>query len=490
MMDHYLHISFDAAKGLQQQLRQWLVDAILQGRFPASEALPSCRQLAEQLSVSRNTVALVYESLLDKGYLISRPRSGYYLHPAYQQATAQSTASIAPSSSDTPGAVKWGHRIQNSAIALPGALKPRDWERFKYPFTYGQADSLLFPRRAWRQAEREMLNTQNLSYWACDSRDQDDPELIEQLRTRVLPKRGIFAKPQQILITMGSQNALYLAARLLTGPGVRVGIENPGYPDARNMFQLNQADIRLHDVDAQGLVVDAALSQCQYVYVTPSHQVPTGVTMSAARRDALWRMAQQHDQVLIEDDYDADLHLGQHPMPALKSQDTSGRIIYMSSFSKSLAPGLRIGYMVADEELIDELRALRRLMYRHPPLNMQRQLAHFLAQGDYDAHLRNYRTTYRSKHDKLQASVQRYLGNCHYTTSEGAASFWLATPNHIDTRKLAWAAAQRSIMIEPGHSHFLGESCPSIYFRLGLHAILTERIEPGVQLLADAMSAC
>ena len=492
MIDHYLHIRFAAGEGLQQQLRQWLVDAILSGIFPPHEALPSCRQLAEQLHISRNTVALVYESLLDKGYLVSRPRSGYYLHPAYHEVPPPHHAP-APSHPTAPDPqalrVQWSQRVRDSAAALHGALKPRDWEQFRYPFAYGQADSQLFPRRAWRDAERHMLSTKNLAYWACDSRDQDDPELIEQLRTRVLPKRGIWAQPRQILITMGSQNALYLTARLLTGPGVRVGMENPGYPDARNMFQLHHADIRLHDVDAQGLVVDASLQDCQYIYVTPSHQVPTGVTLSSARRQALWAMAQQHDQVLIEDDYDADLHLADDPQPALKSCDTQGRIIYMSSFSKSLAPGLRMGYIVADEELIDELRALRRLMYRHPPLNLQRQLAYFLAQGDYDAHLRNYRDTYRRKHAQLQSALQRHLDSCSYSTSLGAASFWLTAPDGVDTQRLTWAAARRSIMIEPGGSHFLGEHCPHRFFRLGLHAIALERIEPGVQLLADTLAS-
>lgn len=506
MIDHYLHIRFDPALSLQQQLRQLLVDAILRGIFPAHEPLPSCRQLAQQLSISRNTVALVYESLLDKGYLISKPRSGYYLHPDYHgvhddgaPAVATPTAPVQRSSADhaaplpdmpatAPSALQWTGRIQRSATALHGALKPNDWGRFTYPFAYGQADHLLFPRRAWRQAERDLLSAENLDHWAADSADQDDAELIEQLRTRVLPKRGIWARPSQILVTMGSQNALYLLAQLLTGPGVRVGLENPGYRDAWNMFTLNGAAISLHDVDAQGLVVDESLAPCQYVYVTPSHQVPTGVTLSAARREALWRMAHRHDQVLIEDDYDADLNLSGHSLPALKADDTCGRVIYLSSFSKTLAPGLRIGYMVADDDLIDELRAMRRLMYRHPPLNLQRQLARFLAQGDYDAHLRHYRTAYRHKHAQLQEALQRDLPECRYTTSEGAASFWLRAPDGIDTQRLAWAAARRSIMIEPGNCHFLGERRPHSHFRLGLHAIRPERIAPGIQLLADTLA--
>lgn len=493
MIDHYLHIDFDPAHSLQHQLRQCLVDAILQGIFPVDEPLPSCRQLAQQLSISRNTVALVYESLLDKGYLISKPRSGYYLHSDYHSvadvATAQAPVSggVPDAASQHPAPVPWSCRVVQSATAFYGTLKPKNWAHFKYPFAYGQSDNDLFPRRAWRLAERELLNQENLSLWTADNADRDDPELIEQLRTRVLPKRGIWARPENILITLGSQNALYLLARLLTGPGVRVGIENPGYRDAWNMFTLNKAKISLHPVDSEGLIVDSALTGCQYVYVTPSHQVPTGVTLSAARRTALWNMACQHDQILIEDDYDADLNLSQHPLPALKASDTQGRVIYLSSFSKSLAPGLRIGYVVADEELIDEMRALRRLMYRHPPLNIQRLLARFLAQGDYDAHLRQYRSAYRAKHAKLHDAVEQHLRGCSYSTSEGAASFWMAAPDGVDTQKLAWAAAQRSIMIEPGTSHFLDMQGSTRHFRLGLNGIRPERIVPGIQLLSDTL---
>lgn len=495
MIDHYLHIDFDPAHSLQQQLRQCLVDAILRGIFPVDEPLPSCRQLSQQLSVSRNTVALVYESLLDKGYLISKPRSGYYLHPDYHHvagaghvapvSTAQAVNGM--SEGQAQGGVQWSSKVVQSAGHFYGTLKPKNWAHFKYPFAYGQSDSDLFPRRAWRLAERDLLNQENLSLWTADNADRDDPELIEQLRTRVLPKRGIWARPENILITLGSQNALYLLARLLTGPGIRVGIENPGYRDAWNMFTLNKAQVSLHPVDAEGLVVDDALSRCQYVYVTPSHQVPTGVTLSAARRRALWQMACRHDQIVIEDDYDADLNLSQHPLPALKSADTQGRVIYLSSFSKSLAPGLRIGYVVADEELIDEMRALRRLMYRHPPFNIQRLLARFLAQGDYDAHLRQYRTAYRAKHAQLHAAVEKHLGGCAYSTSEGAASFWMAAPEGVDTQKLAWAAAQRSIMIEPGTSHFLDGTGSTRHFRLGLNGIRAERIVPGIQLLSDTL---
>lgn len=495
MIDHYFHLDFRHERGLQEQLRESLVHAILQGIFPPDEPLPSCRQLSQQLSVSRNTVALVYESLLEKGYLQSRPRSGYYLHPDYRCPASMPAAHDGAPEARVPrfGAQadgrepRWSARLQRHPSQRQGVLRPSNWREYDYPFVYGQADPGLFPLQAWRKASRELLRPGRSDAWVGDAMDQDDPELIEQLRTRVLPKRGIRAAPGEILVTLGSQNALALLSMLLMGPGVRVGIESPGFRDAWNVFEMQGAEVSLHGVDEEGIRIDDRLAGCDYVYVMPSHQVPTGVTLSPARRTRLWSQAHRRDQIIIEDDYDADLDLASHPLPALKADDHHGRVIYLSSLSKCLAPGLRMGYLVADEELVRELRALRRLMYRHPPLNNQRMLALFLGQGEYDAHLRRFRAAQACKHDLLRGAIDRHLGDCRYADGAGAAAFWLRAPEGINTQKLTWAASRRSIMIEPGFRHFFDETPEDRHFRLGFQAIPAERIEPGVALLAEVM---
>ncbi|EGI76429.1 GntR family transcriptional regulator [Hylemonella gracilis ATCC 19624] len=502
VIDHYFHLEFERTRGLQEQLREALVDAILHGAFPPDEPLPSCRDLSRQLSVARNTVALVYESLLEKGFLQSRPRSGYYLHPDYRELASRlpsllmrdtdrdaGTGGAPDVAAGTARSPSWGERIRQPAGPRQGILRPSNWRQYQYPFAYGQADPALFPAAAWRRAARETLQSKrHRDFWISDAVDQDDPELITQLRTRVLPKRGIQAAPGEILVTQGSQNALYLLARLLTGPGVRVGLENPGFRDAWNVFAMQNADISLHDVDAHGLCLDDRLAECDYVYVTPSHQVPTGVTLSAERRTRLWQQAHARDQVLIEDDYDADLDLSSHPPPALKAADRHGRVIYLSSFSKSLGPGLRLGYLVADEELVRELRALRRLMLRHAPLHAQRLLARFLAEGDYDAHLRRYRSAHARKHDALRHAIEQHLDGCAYAGGSGASAFWLQAPEAISAQKLAWAASRRSVLIEPGAPNFFDVNPPDRHFRLGFSAISAERIAPGIELLADVMA--
>jgi len=486
MLDHFFHLDFDQARGLQEQLRESLVSAILAGAFPADEALPSCRCLARQLSVSRNTVALVYESLLDSGYLVSRPRSGYYLHPDYVE---RDGSDLQQGDAPSAGAPEWGDRFRLQPSLYPGVLRPSNWRQFTYPFIYGQPIPELFPLERWREASRESLRQESERSWTVDRFDQDDAQLIEQLRTRVLPKRGIWARSDEILVTLGSQNALYLLARLLTGEGVRVALENPGFHDAWNVFKMQGASIHAQPVDEQGLQVDARLEDCDYLYVTPGHQVPTGVALSAARRRALLELAQRCDSVIIEDDYDAELNLDQRPHPALKADDRNGRVIYMSSLSKAFSPGLRLGYLVADAELITELRALRRLMYRHPPLNNQRVLAQFLAQGHYDAHLRRFREEHSRRREALRAALDERLGSCRHISDPGASAFWLRAPEGVDARRLAWRAAQASVLIEPGSQFFFDGQPPLQYFRLGFNVIEPGLILPGVERLADSLEA-
>lgn len=495
MIDHYIHLNFDHQRGLQEQLRETLVSTILSGGFPVDEPLPSCRKLSQQLAVSRNTVALVYESLLDNGYLVSRPRSGYYLHPDYRSGdAAHEPPRIAllhkgEPSCDVMGdrAPDWSARLKMQPSLKHGVLRPSNWTRYPYPFVYGQPIRELFPLERWREVSRTVLRGDRDPSWMNDRFDRDDEMLVEQLRTRVLPKRGIWARPDEILVTLGSQNALYLLATLLMGKGVRVAMENPGFRDALSLFELRGADIQLQSVDDQGLVLDSRLHGCDYLYVTPGHQVPTGVAMSAARRTALLRQIRQHDQVVIEDDYDAEFNLDHQAQPALKASDASGRVIYMSSLSKAFSPGLRIGYLVADAELIDELRALRRLMYRHPPLNNQRMLAEFLAQGHYDSHLRRFREEHRRRRDTLRLALDDELPGCQPMGSPGASAFWLQAPEGVDTQRLAWAAAQQGVLFEAGAQFFFNEAPPTNFMRLGFHAIDAARIGEGARVLGEVL---
>jgi GntR family transcriptional regulator / MocR family aminotransferase len=235
------------------------------------------------------------------------------------------------------------------------------------------------------------------------------------------------------------------------------------------------------------MTIDPNLASADYIYLTPSHQVPTGISMSAHRRAQLIEMSARNNQIIIEDDYDAELNLDRDALPAIKSDDSAGRVIYVSSLSKPFSPGLRLGYLVADADLVDELRALRRLMYRHPPLNNQRMLAEFLAQGYYDVHLRGFRAEHARRRDVLEKALRSDLDSCRRIGSSSASAFWLAAPDAVDTRKLAWAASKKGVIVEHGEQFFLGGVAPPNFMRLGFNTIEAGRIGTGVGILADVM---
>ncbi|MCG7599239.1 PLP-dependent aminotransferase family protein [Halomonas sp. McH1-25] len=476
-------IEFDSTCSLQEQLRKALLDAILAGTLPADEPLPSCRKLSSQLNISRNTVALVYEGLVEDGYLVSRPRSGYYLHDSYRDGDAFETYD---DESDGLAATRidWQRRLSHRPSHYQGVLKPSRWQSFPYPFIYGQLDPLRFPLEAWRDVTRRLLGGRRERPWVSDRVDQDDPLLIEQLRTRVLPKRGILARSDEILVTLGSQNALFLVAMLLFTSRTRVGVESPGYREAVNAFAFQGAQLDYLTVDDEGLQLDECARVCDYLYTMPSHQVPTGITMSQARRQVLIAQIERHDQVVIEDDYDAELNVHRNALPALKASRVGHRVIYVSSFSKSLSPGMRLGYLVADAELIDELRALRRLMYRHPPASLQYKLAEFLAQGHYERHVRDQIEVARRRWATLHDALARHLPQCRRISDDYASAFWLQAPAGVDTQRLAWRAAQQGVLIEPGFQHFFDQAPPRNFLRLGFGAIRDERIVPGIERLA------
>ncbi|GAB7218332.1 MocR-like pyridoxine biosynthesis transcription factor PdxR [Vibrio comitans] len=483
-------IEFDSKRSLQEQVREYLVKGILEGVFSADEALPSCRKLSSQLKVSRNTVSLVYEGLSDDGYLISKPRSGYYLSEKYRFRLQEVEEELDHFEADNPtSAPNWANRLKVSTERFPRIVKPSHWSCYQYPFIYGQPSINDFPLAQWRESARKVIADPHDHGWLCDKVDKDVELLIEQIRTRVLPQRGIHAKSDEILITIGSQNALYLVSQLLMDKKTRVGVENPGYKEANNIFGLAGAQLHPHAVDEDGLKLNELSSMCDYFYVTPSHQAPTGVTMSKARRDELLQQARANDAIIIEDDYDSDSNSEWAPLPALKALDKDNRVIYVSSFSKILAPGLRLGYIVAPEELIYELRTLRRLMYRHPPSRVQMEMAHFISQGYYDSFLRRFKDNTRQRWQTINNAVEHYLPDCaRLAKNNYSNALWLETPDKISSQRLASRASSHGVLIETGYSHFMDkqQSHPetNTYFRLGFHAIDKALITPGIEQLA------
>ena len=467
---------------IQSQIREMLVSAILDGQLPSNTPLPSSRNMSKTLGVSRNTVVLAYQGLVDDGYLTSRERSGFYVNPEILEGR---TGHQEPPRTQKPDGISWAQRFKLKPSENRNHKKPLDWQSYKYPFISNQVDPELFPIAAWRECSRQAMGKRGMDAWTSDTSGSDDLQLIEQIRSRLLPRRGILAAEDEVLITLGAQNALYMLASLLMRADTTVAIEDPGYPDARNIFGLKTNDILPIQVDDGGLPVDSRLDPCQYVYVTPSHQSPTTRTMPLERRKALLERASQKDFVIIEDDYESETNYSGAPTPSLKSLDTENRVVYIGSLSKTLFPGLRLGYVVASAELIKELRALRLCVLRHTPNNNQRTLAYFLSLGHHDTLIHRLHRAYRSRWETMAKALNTHLPNAATVPIYGGSTFWVEGPATLNADKLTKAALEIGIVMEPGSIHFADENGPKNFFRLGFSSIAVEQIEPGIKLLSE-----
>ena len=478
----------NAGHSLQKQIMEQIASAIIGGHIPVDRPLPSSRSLAGDLKVGRNTVILAYERLLSDGYLISRERSGYFVNPEILGGAAVNPYSNANEANE-PSAHRpdWPSRFQLFPSEQHNIRKPQDWRKYPYPFIYGQIGDDLFPLNHWRECCRDGVSVRAVRDWSADSLDSDDPLLIEQIRSRLLPRRGVRANPEQILVTVGAQQALYLIAQLMLDAGRCIGLEEPGYVDVRNISRLGRAEVKSLAIDADGLIVSDELRDCDYIYVTPSHQSPTTVTMPLDRREQLLEIAADADIVLIEDDYESEFNFQSNPLPSLKSLDKHDRVIYVGSLSKTISPGLRMGYMVGPEELIRELRSLRRLMVRHPAANNQHSVALFLARGYQESLVRTLRKTYAERSQIMAKALTTHMSDLLESVSAGGSSCWIQGPGNLDTEQLAARALDCGIIIEPGTIHFQQIDPPRQYFRLGFSAIRTDQIEPGIKRLASLL---
>lgn len=473
----------DGPLTIQAQLRAQIVAAIGSGRLLPDEAMPSSRALAQHLGIARNTVVGAYAQLADDGYLEGRQRLGYFINPL---ALVARPANAVP----TPvgEGIDWAHRLRVRPSAQRNISKVADWERYDYPFIYGQFDPSLFPLADWRACCQEVLGKGGVRTWAQDHFTRDDTSLIDELRNKVLPLRGVWAAADEIMVTIGAQQALYLLADLLFDADTPVGLENPGYPDARNIFSLRTRRLKALPVDGEGLQIGAALRNCRYVYVTPSHQAPTTVTLPVDRRLELLRRAERDDLLIIEDDYETETTFSGLPNPALKSLDRAGRVIYVGSLSKSFAPGLRIGYVVAPRPLIDELRALRRLNIRHPSAFLQHSIARFVALGHYDLLSRRLVDAHRERARILSAAVTEFELRATPQPVNGGSSVWFEGPPTLDARALAERLRGEGVLIEPGDVHYMDDRPPLNRFRLGYSSIPRSRIREGVRRIAAALN--
>ena len=468
---------------LQSQVQQMIAHGILSGRFGTGEKLPSTRKLATHLGISRITVTLAYTELVASDYLTARGRSGYYV---------SDNAPVPPIYLPQPTvaeSVDWTRAIGQRYSGGRTLSKPKDWAKFRYPFIYGQTDPQLFDHANWRQCALQALGQRDFSALTADYYDRDDPQLIEFIQRNSLTRRGIAANADQILITMGAQNALWLTAQVLLTQRRTAAFEDPCYPALREILTQSRCHMAPVRVDHKGLPPDAIPPHTDVIFTTPSHQCPTTTTMPMDRRAALIDRARALDALIVEDDYEFEMSFLQPPSPALKSMDVDGRVIYVGSFSKSLFPGLRLGFLVGSEPFIREARALRASVLRHPPGHIQRTAAYFLSMGHYDAQIRKMSGALHARRTAMQSAIETHGLEIAGLGAFGGSSFWMRAPAHMDARTLATTLQDASVLIEPGNAFFSGQDTPRNYYRLGYSSIPTDRIAEGIARIAKATRA-
>ncbi|MDN3639125.1 PLP-dependent aminotransferase family protein [Simiduia curdlanivorans] len=487
MLENLISLEGDSDFNLQAQLRQQIVDLVSKALIPPGKRLPSSRKLADHLGIARNTAVLAYQQLIDEGYLVSRERSGIYVNEAMLVDLPTQLADRIP---NPAAGTFWRERLTHYCALDDVFVTPPNWQDYPFPFLEGEFDQSLFPVAEWREASRLSLGVREIHDWSKARGDADDPLLIEQIRTKILPRRGISARSDEILITNGAQQGLSLLAQLLFTDTTRVAVEEPGYPDFRSLVQREGAKLQFIPVDHHGVQTAKNDGSAHYVYVTPSHQVPTTVTLSSERRVELLAQASQFDQVIIEDDFDSETNFLGNPHAAIKSLDTEGRVIYLGSLSKTLSAGLRLGFMIAPPELIRAVREQRRLMSRFPAANNQRTAALFLSLGHFDATTRRLQKIFKDRWIELRNALNYYLTKAVFTMqSEGGTCCWVQGPPGLHVDDLCREADKRGILIEPvGHFYGAQTDLPPC-FRLGVSSLPLEKIRPGIAKLAELIKS-
>ena len=465
-----------------RRLRDALSRAIETGELGGGDMLPSSRALADELGLSRNTVNRAYRELVAEGFIEAIERVGYVIN----HGLANRPAAVLEAARDKHGdSLDWGRILGSSPEGVADVTKPRDWRSYPYPFVVGPGPE-TFPIGAWTRAMRTALRKEHRGPSLHNLDDRDDPLLVEHIQRTILPSRGIEARRNEILVTLGSQHGIHLVAEALLGVSARVGVEEPGYPDARDIFMRQGAVPVCVPVDEQGITVPERMSGLDLLFVTPGRQFPTNVTMAIGRRRHVLSRAARDDVVILEDDYDSEYCYSRQPPPALKALDTSARVVYVGSFSKFLAPGLRLGFVVGDSRLIGHLRRRRHHMLRHPPGIIQRTTALMMEAGDYGRVIRRHRRVLKSKWRVITDSVSD-LFPWEVSPTDGGMSLWVRGPSTLNGADLAERARSVGVVIERGDVCFFGKPRPANYFQLGFAVIELEAIRPGIERLASLL---
>ena len=444
---------------LYQQLYAYFVRAIRAGRLAPGEKLPSKRRLAEQLELSVNTVDTAYQMLTAEGYLEAKPRSGFVV-----QKLERLTPPAAP--------------------AAPVAKAPAPL-RWRYNFETASIDTGLFPFKTWRRIQRDVVSQPRLLNHGPRNGDE---ELRAAIARHLREARAARCEPEQIVVGAGIEYLLGILARLFAGR--LFAVEDPGYARTHRILANNGAAVAFVPVDGQGMSARAlAASGAQLAYVTPSHQFPSGVTMPVGRRTELLQWAEgAPGRYVIEDDYDSEFRFDGRPIPCMQGLDEAGRVIYISTFSKSVAPAIRIGYMVLPADLLEAYQD-RFGFYSCTVSRFEQQtLRRFMDGGWFSRHLARLRAAYRARRDALVAALDRELAAVPHTVRGSYTGLHLLLEVHANATEaqLVQRAAAESVHLTGLSDYYHGPCTAPPTLVLGYAGLAPEDIDGAAAALGRA----
>jgi GntR family transcriptional regulator/MocR family aminotransferase len=396
-----------------------LREAILTGAFDSGQKLPSTRDLAEQLGISRTVALVAYDQLLAEGFVIGRSGSGTYVH------SGVGVRSNASGESAEFRLSRFGSLA--SAASARVTFPERHKRSLPYDFAYGRSDSETFPFEMWRRILLRCARRAPVSEFDYGPAI-GNPALRDAICTHLRRSRAVVSDPSQVIIVNGSQQALDLIARVLIEPGDHVAIEDPSYQGTREILRAAGAHLLPVEVDREGLDPAKLTPSAGIAFVTPSHQFPTGAILPLARRLALLEWAKRRNAVIVEDDYDGEFRYEGQPLESLQGLDREGRVLYIGTFSRTIFSSLRIGYLIAPKRLVSAFTAAKWLCDRQTAMLEQHALAEFISGGIYGRYLRRVRRRNTARRQMLLDSIHRYIGQRVEITGDGAGAHIVLWP--------------------------------------------------------------
>jgi GntR family transcriptional regulator/MocR family aminotransferase len=478
-MSFVIPLSRNGGSPLTRQIYNWFRQAILQGTMRSGERLPSTRELAEQLRVSRTVAVLAYEQLLAEGFVAGRAGSGTYVSEGLATAHRSTQAKLAKVKLSI-----FGHSVEAATSKVNYPSNPTT--SLHYDFAYGRSDVEIFPFEMWRRMllrHARKAPVRELDYGPTAG----SLALREAIAVHLRRSRAVACDASQVIVVSGSQQALDLIARVLIERGDRVAIEDPIYQGTSEILRGAGAHLLPVPVDREGLRPASLPKDAHIAFVTPSHQFPTGAVLPLARRLELLDWARRKDAVVVEDDYDGEFRYEEQPLESLQGLDTEGRVIYIGTFSRTIFSALRIGYLVVPKSLVAAFTSAKWLCDRHTATLEQETLAEFIGSGLYERHLRRVRRRNAGNRDVLLDAIGKYMGDRVEVTGDGAGAHVVLWPSkRISESVVIERAATRGVGVYGISGYFLTRPSRS-GLMLGYSRMKKEEIREGIRRLGGIL---